>query len=461
MWRQLCVTAILALCPAAAQAAPVLMISIDGLRPGDVLEAAQRGIKLPTLTKLTTEGVYATGVRNVLPTVTYPDHTTLITGVWPARHGIAGNQTFDPLRQNMAGWYWYTQDIKVKTLWDAVHETGGKVASLSWPVSVGASSIDFNLPEYWRADIPEDLKLVRALATPGLIDSLEKSSGVKFADADGETVTGDEGRDRFAAALIAAKHPELTTVHLRSFDSTEHAYGPGSPEAKAVLEKLDASIGVLIAAARRAEPDLVVAIVSDHGFAPLAHDVNIIKPFIDAGLITVNSKTGKIVSWKAEPWGGASAAVVLAHPEDAGVKAQVAALLAKLAADPAYGIGHVADAGEIAKLGGTPMASFWIDFKLGTAMGSDPQAPQIGPGSELGIHGYFPHPSGNARHLHPGRPRRAAERLAGRYRHARHRPDLGKNPEGQLAGCRRPPVVVMRSCRVPPPRASTSPMKET
>ena len=72
--------------------------------------SSQRGIKLPTLGKLITEGgVYATGVRNVLPTVTYPDHTTLITGVWPSRHGIAGNQTFDPLQQNMTGWYWYAE----------------------------------------------------------------------------------------------------------------------------------------------------------------------------------------------------------------------------------------------------------------------------------------------------------------------------------------------------------------
>ena len=66
---------------ASAQAAPVLMISIDGLRPGDVLEAEARGIHVPVLKKLAADGVYASGVRNALPTVTYPNHTTLITGV--------------------------------------------------------------------------------------------------------------------------------------------------------------------------------------------------------------------------------------------------------------------------------------------------------------------------------------------------------------------------------------------
>src|ERR1700761_9406491 len=184
----------LLMAPVAAQAAPVLMISIDGLRPGDVLDADARGFTAPALKKLVAEGVYANGVRNALPTVTYPNHTTLITGVWPARHGIANNPTFDPLQKNMGGWYWYAEDIKTGTLWDAVHQAHGKVASLSWPVSVGAASIDFDLPEYWRANNPEDLKLVRALATPGLVASLEKATGLPLADADGDTMIADTGR---------------------------------------------------------------------------------------------------------------------------------------------------------------------------------------------------------------------------------------------------------------------------
>src|ERR1700743_2931949 len=111
------------------------MISIDGLRPLDVIEADKRGLPAPTPRKLMAEGSYSTGVRNALPTVTYPNHTTLITGVWPAKHGIYNNVTFDPLQKNMGGWYWYSQDIKGPTLWDSVHKAGGKVASLSWPVS--------------------------------------------------------------------------------------------------------------------------------------------------------------------------------------------------------------------------------------------------------------------------------------------------------------------------------------
>jgi predicted AlkP superfamily pyrophosphatase or phosphodiesterase len=378
--------------PMAAQAAPVLMISVDGLRPGDVLDADQRGLKIPTLRKLAAEGATASGVRNALPTVTYPNHTTLITGVWPARHGIPNNPTFDPLQQNMGGWYWYARDIKVTTLWDAVHAKGGKVASLSWPVSVEARAIDYNVPEYWRARNPEDIKLVRALSTPGLVAMLEKDTGLSLAQADGETVAVDVGRTRYAAALIAAKHPQFTTVHLRGLDHIEHESGPGSAEANAALETLDAAIGALVSKARAAQPDLVVAIVSDHGFAPVEHEVNLIAPFVQAGLISLDAKQ-KVTGWQAEPWGGASVAVVLAHPDDEAVKAKVSALLAGLAARPQLGIAQVADAREIARMGGTPMASFWVDFKPGYVMGSDPAKPAVSPGAVKGTHGYFPtHP---------------------------------------------------------------------
>jgi predicted AlkP superfamily pyrophosphatase or phosphodiesterase len=316
----------------------------------------------------------------------------LITGVWPAKHGIANNPTFDPLQKNMGGWYWYTQDIKTGTLWDAVHQSGGKVASLSWPVSVGAGSIDYNVPEFWRAEIPEDMKLLAALSTPGLVPLLEKKTALTLWQTDGEEVEKDVGRARFAAALITAKHPEFTTLHLRGLDHIEHGFGPGSPQAKEALETLDRAVGALLADARKAEPDLMVAIVSDHGFAPVEHSVNLIAPFIQAGLITLDANK-KVTSWRAEPWGGASAAVVLADPHDAALKAKVASLLNGLAAKPELGIAQVADGGEIARMGGTPMASFWVDFKPGYLMGTDPAAPPVGPAPVKGSHGYFPtHP---------------------------------------------------------------------
>ena len=65
----------------------------------------------------------ADGVRGVFPTVTYPSHTTLITGAMPARHGIYYNSPFEPGGQT-GRWYWEADAIRVPTLWDAVREAG-------------------------------------------------------------------------------------------------------------------------------------------------------------------------------------------------------------------------------------------------------------------------------------------------------------------------------------------------
>jgi predicted AlkP superfamily pyrophosphatase or phosphodiesterase len=383
-----------------AQAAPVLMISIDGLRPGDVLDAQPDLLKVPNLKAIVADGAYATGVTNVLPTVTYPNHTTLITGVAPAIHGIGNNTLFDPLQTNMPNpkWYWYTRDIKVKTLWDAVHAGGGVVASISWPVSVGAASIDYDLPEYWQTLTPSDLPLLRDASTPGLVDALEQASGVKLADTFSEEPPGDVARAKFAVALIALKHPQFMTLHLVSLDATQHKYGPSSMQAFTTLETIDGAVGTLVEAARKAEPDLIVVIVSDHGFAPISEDTNLMIPFIEAGFVKLDPATGKIASWTAEPWmAGGSAAIVLARPKDKALNAKVGAFLKKLVADPKSGLARMIDAKGIAALGGAPQASFWVDLKLGMETGHNLTGAKITPSVQQGTHGYFPfHPEMHA-----------------------------------------------------------------
>src|SRR5918993_2005138 len=88
----------------------VVLIAIDGLKPEYVLEASARGLKVPALRAMVARGAYARGVVGVVPTVTYPSHTTLVTGAAPARHGVVANTTFDPLNRNADGWYWYASD---------------------------------------------------------------------------------------------------------------------------------------------------------------------------------------------------------------------------------------------------------------------------------------------------------------------------------------------------------------
>ena len=92
-----------------APALPMVLISIDGLKPDYVLDADKQGLKIPNLRRLVAEGAHATGVTGVLPTVTYPSHTTMVTGVAPAKHGVIANSPFDPFSKNLNGWYWYAR----------------------------------------------------------------------------------------------------------------------------------------------------------------------------------------------------------------------------------------------------------------------------------------------------------------------------------------------------------------
>lgn len=369
---------------------PVLLISIDGLRPGDVLEAEKRGLKIPNLRRFLKEGSYATGVTGNLPTVTYPSHTTLITGVAPARHGIVSNTTFDPKQINYGGWYWFADDIKARTLWDAARDAGMTTANVHWPVSVGVNALTWNLPQIWRSGHADDRKLVKALSTSGLYDALEHDCGA-YADGIDEGIAGDETRARFAARLIETKKPDFVTVYLAALDHEEHLFGPGSAQANAVLERLDTAVGKLVDAELAAHPAATIALVSDHGFVSTDTEINLFRPFIDAGLIRLGAD-GKVAEWDAMPWpSGGSIAVVIAKPDDAALVAKVGSLLTGLSDDPQARIAKVIGRDEIAQMAGNPEAAFYVDLKPGALAGNfSADAPLAKPSRYKGMHGYFP-----------------------------------------------------------------------
>ena len=384
--------AVLSVVAVAAAQQPVqtpllLMISIDGLRPDHVTAAEAHGLKVPSLRRFLAEGAYAEGVQGVIPTVTYPSHTTLITGVWPARHGILANLVFDPRRENQSGWYWYAEDIRVPTLWDAAARAGLSTASVQWPVSVGAR-VTWNIPEFWRAGSADDAKLLRAVSTPGLLAELEPELG-PYPRA--LTVESDEQRGRYAARILEKKRPNLLTLHLIALDHAEHVSGPGSAESLAALERLDAVVGTLRATAEAVAPGRAyVAIVSDHGFARTTMQLNLFGEFRRAGLFTVNAQ-GKVADWQAMPWtAGGSIAVMLKDPADAATLEKVRALLDRLAADPANGIDRILDAAALRDRGGFPGAAFLVGLKPEWQSGSSLNGPLTGKAVVGGMHGHLP-----------------------------------------------------------------------
>ena len=367
----------------------LLLISVDGMRPDYVAFADAHGAKLPNLRRFLKEGAYAEGVTGVVPTVTYPSHTTLVTGVWPAQHGIFANGTFDPLQKNFQGWYWYAEDIRVPTLWDAATAAGRTTASVHWPVTVGAH-ITWNIPEFWRANTPDDAKLLRAVSTPGLLEEPRAALGNYPVGTD-SSADVDELRARYGQWILEHKHPSLLTLHLAALDHVEHETGPFSPESIAMLERLDAIIGSLRAVAERLAPGRAfVAVVSDHGFVQTSAQLNLFPAFRDAKLFTLDEK-GKVAEWKAMPWvTGGSAAIVLKDPNDAATLSQVRELLETLAADPANGIDRILEADELHKRGGFPTASFFVSLKPGWRTGSTLDGPVLSKTKIGGAHGELP-----------------------------------------------------------------------
>ena len=372
------------------KAAPLLVvISVDGLRPDYVTAADAHGAKVPHLRKFLHEGTYAQGVTGVIPTVTYPSHTTLMTGVWPAKHGILANQTFDPLQKNHEGWYWYAEDIRVPTLWDAASAAGRTTASIQWPVTVGAK-INWNIPELWRAGTAEDAKLLRVVSTPGLLAEAKAAIGEYRGSIDA-TPESDEVRGKYAAWILENKHPGLLTLHLIALDHIEHEAQPFSPKAMAVLERLDAVIGKVWDAAEHVAPGRAyVAVVSDHGFVNYGQQLNLFPAFEKAKLFSLDDK-GKISDWRAMPWEtGGSAAIVLKDPKNALTLATVRTLLTKLSADPANGIDRVLEGEELHGRGGYPNASFFVGLKPGWRTGTSLTGPVLSSVKAGGTHGELP-----------------------------------------------------------------------
>lgn len=369
------------------------MISVDGLRPDYVTQADAHHLHLPILRSLMQEGTYAQGVVGVVPTLTFPGHTTLVTGVWPDRHGIYNNVRFDPLGRNNNAWYWYNSDIKAPTLWHAARQAGIVTASVFWPATVNSEDIQYLLPAY-PVRIREDSQLMEAISRPdNYLQEIEKQTGPFYIFGAGTDF--DEQLTKVSLAMIKTSKPGFMTVHLVSLDHYEHLTGPFSPESNAAIEAIDGMIGQLMEAERANDPDATIVVVSDHGFASTHTSVNLLIPFVQAGLITLKPATAhgapSIASWKATLWNsGGSAYVMLHDPEDAATRDQVKSLLERLKENPAYGISRILTHSEIVASGGDPDAAFLIAWKPGYSCGEALAGEVVKAIPGTGTHGYLP-----------------------------------------------------------------------
>ena len=263
----------------------VVVISIDGMR-GSVLSAPHPDLKIPNLRRLMAEGSYAEAVEAVYPSVTYPCHTTLVTGRVPAEHGIYTNLSSRQAGKNPRDWFWFAKSIKASTLWDEARRAHLTTASVAWPVTVGAA-IDWDVPEIWNPYKKAAADPVYLAKFMNPITAIETLAALGIPK---EVSDLDEPRTRLAVYFLEKHKPNLLLVHLEDVDDTEHGSGPDSPQTAAALEKVDAHVGEILAEVKRAgiEETTDVFVVSDHGFQNIHRYISPNILLESAGLLTTH-----------------------------------------------------------------------------------------------------------------------------------------------------------------------------
>src|SRR5687767_14239120 len=146
----------------------VVLVSVDGLAASYLDDPRA---DMPTLRKLAKAGATAKGMITSFPSVTWPSHTSLITGVQPGRHGVIGNAVWSRKLDRALTYIGdpeLTKDeaIKVPTLYDVAHKAGMKCGSVIWPCSTVADSLNWIIPDAGRAD------LHAKYTTPGFVAEL-------------------------------------------------------------------------------------------------------------------------------------------------------------------------------------------------------------------------------------------------------------------------------------------------
>jgi len=363
----------------------VILISIDGFRPDFYLEEKWPA---PNLKLLAQEGAYALGVRSVFPSVTYPSHTTIITGAYPAEHGIYYNSPFEPEGET-GRWYWESSLIKTETLWDAVQKSGKKSASLIWPVSVGAP-IDYNIPEVWTLDKSYGrIQPMRDNETPkGLLQEMElavlgKMDTITF---NGDYLNREDRTGEMGAYLLEKYQPNLMTIHLIATDHFQHEQGRNGQKVHTAIAAVDRAIGKIIEAAKRSKilDKTTFIITGDHGFVDI-HSA--LSPNI--WLKEENLIQEKSLDWKAKfHTSGAAAFLMLKDKND---KASLDKVRKKLNSLPASlkKLFRVVERSELATIGADPNAILALAPIPGVAMSSSLKGNIVSPRSG-GTHGYFP-----------------------------------------------------------------------
>lgn len=355
----------------------VVLISLDGLRPEFYLDSRWPA---PCLQRLARQGASAQAVYSVFPSITYANHTSLVTGASPARHGIDCNVDFDWETGPRPGWNWEAERIQVPTLWDLARRRKLSTAAFSWPVSVGAR-VDYLIPEVFSipgANVGSTEELLRQTSTPGLLEAIQQQSGVPFPLTFAEW-------DRWLPAAFGytwrTYHPQLSLIHMLNLDWTQHRYGPDGLETRQAVAELDACLERIVEQIDL--QDTVLMVVGDHGFLGVDSVLAPNRLFYDRGWIEL--KDGKLKSWRVYARSNGGSAAV--YCKDSALLPQVRSVLRR------HGRGRwtILERDELDQRRTFPRASLAISVEPGLALGQSVDGPfETSTERSSGQHGHLP-----------------------------------------------------------------------
>jgi predicted AlkP superfamily pyrophosphatase or phosphodiesterase len=263
----------------------VVMISVDGLA---AFYFDDPKAEMPAIHELAENGVRSTMMKASTPTVTWPNHTTLVTGVTPAKHGVVGNNYFDRATGKRVALisdpvYDKDQIVKVPTIYDLAKAQGLKTAAIRWPATRNAKTLDWTIP---------DMKVEAGVkfSTPALLEEC-RAAGLDYATGATNAEAADELSTRIFNFILHTHRPNLALLHIANVDHTQHLNGPRTPEAYAAVKAADRQVREVWEELQRDFPgEATLVIVSDHGFSPINHTILPNVVLRQAGLLTVAGK---------------------------------------------------------------------------------------------------------------------------------------------------------------------------
>jgi predicted AlkP superfamily pyrophosphatase or phosphodiesterase len=223
-------------------------------------------------------------------------------------------------------------------------------------------------------------------STPDLVAKAIGAAGGGDTSLDGR-------RTAVSEYIINNYKPNMMLIHLIELDGAHHTYGPRSPEGLKTAERMDAYVGRIIEATRKAGifDQTTFFLVSDHGFAEVnkRFEPNVV--LVKEKLITLDA-SGKPMDWKAAAWpAGGSCAIVLRDANDKETAQKVTDLFNKIAAKDNSPVNRILNQAEIKRMGSIPTALLMLDAAPGFGFGDEMTGPDTHvPKNYRGTHGHLP-----------------------------------------------------------------------